>query len=137
LNDFFSDLELLYSERKVFNIFFLIVEKYVNLNTLGAELASKYIYEYGRSSLAGLLKNIGFSYKKDDNRRALMEKPHVRSLRKIFLKRYMDKLVNPDAKPCVYLDETWVFQNGTIRRSWQDEDVRSVRKISGEGGFSL
>jgi hypothetical protein len=62
-----------------------------------------------------------------------MEKPHVRSLRKIFLKRYMDKLVNPDAKPCVYLDETWVFQNGTIRRSWQDEDVRSVRKIS--GGF--
>jgi hypothetical protein len=55
-----------------------------------------------------------------------MEKPHVRSLRKIFLKRYMDKLVNPDAKPCVYLDETWVFQNGTIRRSWQDEDVRSV-----------
>ncbi|KAH0815548.1 hypothetical protein GEV33_007243 [Tenebrio molitor] len=51
-------------------------KKYVNLNTLGAELASKYIYEYGRSSLAGLLKNIGFSYKKDDNRRALMEKPH-------------------------------------------------------------
>jgi transposase len=67
--------------------FFLIVEKYVNLNTLGAELASKYIYEYARSSLAGLLKNIGFSYKEDDNRRALMEKPHVRSLRKIFLNR--------------------------------------------------
>jgi hypothetical protein len=47
----------------------------------------------------------------------------------------MDNLVNPDAKLCVYLDETWVFQNGTVRRSWQDEDVRSVRKISGEEGF--
>jgi hypothetical protein len=27
-----------------------------------------------------------------------------------------------------------VFANGTVRRSWQDEDVRSVKKISGEGG---
>ncbi|CAH1381610.1 unnamed protein product, partial [Tenebrio molitor] len=26
-----------------------------------------------------------------------------------------------------------VFANGTVRRSWQDEDVRSVKKISGEG----
>jgi hypothetical protein len=49
----------------------------------------------------------------------------------------MDNLVNPVSKTLVFLDETFVFQNGTVRRSWQDEDVRSVRKISGEGGFSL
>jgi hypothetical protein len=46
----------------------------------------------------------------------------------------MDNLNSSDPRPCVYLDETWVFANGTVRRSWQDEDVRSVKKITGEGG---
>ncbi|CAH1381968.1 unnamed protein product, partial [Tenebrio molitor] len=62
-----------------------------------------------------------------------MEKPHVTLLRKKFLKDYMDNLNSSDPRPCVYLDETWVFANGTVRRSWQDEDVRSVKKITGEG----
>jgi hypothetical protein len=43
----------------------------------------------------------------------------------------MDNLNSSDPRPCVYLDETWVFANGTVR---QDEDVRSVKKITGEGG---
>jgi hypothetical protein len=113
---------------------FSVVEKPVTLNSLGAELATKYIYEHKRSSLALLLKNLGFSYKKDDNRRALMEKPHVVALRKFFLSKFMKNAESSERKPCVFLDETWVFANGTVRRSWQDEDVRSVKKISGEGG---
>jgi hypothetical protein len=112
---------------------FSVVEKPVTLNSLGAELANKYIYEHKRSSLALLLKNLGFSYKKDDNRRALMEKPHVVALRKNFLSKFMKNAESSERKPCVFLDETWVFANGTVRRSWQDEDVRSVKKISGEG----
>jgi hypothetical protein len=112
---------------------FSVVEKPVTLNSLGAELATKYIYEHKRSSLALLLKNLGFSYKKDDNRRALMEKPHVVALRKNFLSKFMKNAESSERKPCVFLDETWVFANGTVRRSWQDEDVRSVKKISGEG----
>jgi hypothetical protein len=112
---------------------FSVVEKPVTLNSLGAELATKYIYEHKRSSLALLLKNLGFSYKKDDNRRALMEKPHVVALRKFFLSKFMKNAESSERKPCVFLDETWVFANGTVRRSWQDEDVRSVKKISGEG----
>jgi hypothetical protein len=105
---------------------FSVVEKPVTLNSLGAELATKYIYEHKRSSLALLLKNLGFSYKKDDNRRALMEKPHVVALRKFFLSKFMKNAESSERKPCVFLDETWVFANGTVRRSWQDEDVRSV-----------
>jgi hypothetical protein len=112
---------------------FSVVEKPVTLKSLGAELANKYIYEHKRSSLALLLKNLGFSYKKDDNRRALMEKPHVVALRKNFLSKFMKNAESSERKPCVFLDETWVFANGTVRRSWQDEDVRSVKKISGEG----
>jgi hypothetical protein len=55
-------------------------------------------------------------------------------LRKKFLKDCMDNLNSSDHRPCVYLDETWVFANGIVTRSWQDEDVRSVKKITGEGG---
>jgi hypothetical protein len=87
-----------------------------------------------RSSLALLLKNLGFSYKKDDSRRALMEKPHVVALRKFFSSKFMENAESSESQPCIFLDETWAVANGRVRRSWQDEDVRSVKKISGEGG---
>jgi hypothetical protein len=46
----------------------------------------------------------------------------------------MENAESSESKPCIFLDETWAFANGRVRRSWQDEDVRSVKKISGEGG---
>ncbi|KAJ3646484.1 hypothetical protein Zmor_024070 [Zophobas morio] len=107
---------------------------HVNLDTLGAELSAKFIYTYKRSSLAFLLKNLGFSYKKDDSKRALMEKSHVVALRKVFLSKYMENVNSAEKKPFIYLDETWVFSNGTVTRSWQDEDLRSVKRTSGDGG---
>jgi hypothetical protein len=55
-----------------------------------------------------------------------MEKPHVVALRKNFLSKFMKNAESSERKSCVFLDETWVFANGTVRRSWQDEDVRSV-----------
>ncbi|KAJ3657348.1 hypothetical protein Zmor_009158 [Zophobas morio] len=79
---------------------------HVNLDTLGAELSAKFIYTYKRSSLALLLKNLGFSYKKDDSRRALMEKPHVVALRKVFLSKYMENVNSAEKKPFIYLNET-------------------------------
>ena len=66
-----------------------------------------------------------------------MEKPHVKTFRKIFPQKYMEILASSETKQFVFLDETWVFDNGTVRRSWQDEDVRSVKRISGDGGEFL
>lgn len=80
------------------------------------------------------MKKIGFSYKKDSNRRGLMEKPNVQRMRREFLKRFMENEdLGENKKLCVFIDETWIFSNGSFRKSWQDDDVRSVRKISGEG----
>jgi hypothetical protein len=31
------------------------------------------------------------------------------------------------------MDETWIFQDGTISKSWQDNNVKSVRKTKVEG----
>ncbi|KAJ3661538.1 hypothetical protein Zmor_005931 [Zophobas morio] len=63
-----------------------------------------------------------------------MEKPHVVALRKVFLSKYMENVNSAEKKPFIYLDETWVFSNGTVRRSWQDEDLGSVKRTSGDGG---
>jgi hypothetical protein len=32
----------------------------------------------------------------------------------------------------VFMDETWIFQDGTISKSWQDNNVKSVRKTKVE-----
>jgi hypothetical protein len=92
------------------------------------------MYQHSRTSLAKLLKNIGFTYKKDDNRRALMEKPYVVTQRRKFLKKYMDNFASTNPKKVVVLDETWVYANGSVRKSWQDQDIRSVKRCSGDGG---
>jgi hypothetical protein len=31
------------------------------------------------------------------------------------------------------MDETWIFQDGIISKSWQDNNVKSVRKTKVEG----
>jgi hypothetical protein len=43
---------------------FFVVEKPATLSSLGTELATKFIYEHKRSSLALLLENLNFSLKK-------------------------------------------------------------------------
>lgn len=54
-----------------------------------------------------------------------MELPHVAFKRLVFLKEYM-KEKEESLYQFVFLDETWIFQNGTIGRSWQDGNKRSV-----------
>ncbi len=111
-----------------------ISELHVTLKTVSDMLKEKEIYHGSISSLTQVLNQIGFSYKKDDPRRALMEKPDVTKSRRTFLKCYMDNEALGSAKlPYVFLDETWIFSNGSVRKSWQDEDVRSVKKNTGDG----
>lgn len=51
--------------------------KHITLQTLKDELKTKEIVTLSRQSLAILLKDIGFKFRKDDNRRALVERHHV------------------------------------------------------------
>lgn len=109
-----------------------ILDQHVTLHSLLLELRKSYKFEGGKSSLNTLLKNMGFEWKQDNPRRGLMEYPRIASMRVTFLKQfilYMDKNI----WDYVYLDETWIFQNGTVCRSWQNDDVRSVRKTKYDG----
>lgn len=106
----------------------------VTLKTLLDRLKLWQNYTGGQTSLYKLLKRIGFSYQRENNRRALMETPHIAYQRRRFLEKYMENELKGDAKEqYVFLDETWIFSNGSFRRSWQDDDVRSVRKVKAEG----
>ncbi|KAK9685236.1 hypothetical protein QE152_g38201 [Popillia japonica] len=64
--------------------------KHVTLRSLNAELQAKQIVHMSKSSLAILLKDLGFKYKHDDNRRALMERLEIACMRSVFLRKYME-----------------------------------------------
>lgn len=63
-----------------------------------------------------------------------MEKPDIAEKRRRFLSLYMEnEQLGLEKKPYVFMDETWIFSNGSIRKSWQDDSIKSVKKETGEG----
>lgn len=86
------------------------------------------------TSLNRVLHHIGFKFKKEGNRRALMEKTHIADLRLQFLKGYIENLNSSCPRQVIFLDETWIFSKGSAGSSWQDDDIRSVRKPEGYDG---
>ncbi|KRT83750.1 hypothetical protein AMK59_3469 [Oryctes borbonicus] len=62
-----------------------------------------------------------------------MELPHIVLKRINFLSEYV-RYKKSETYKFVFTDETWIFQDGTVARSWQDDDVRSVRtrKVDGK-----
>lgn len=130
----------MYENRKCYCITHLVtISKYIlglgqhiTLKTLRERLTDFNIYTGSQTSLATILKSIGFKWKKDDPRRGLMELPHVVLQRMTFLKLY-HQYKEADLHNFVFLDETWIFQNGTIARSWQDADLRSVKSTKVDG----
>ncbi|XP_071050804.1 uncharacterized protein [Onthophagus taurus] len=104
----------------------------VTLGSLKLEIEKSNIV-LGKTNLSKVLNDIGFHYKADSNRKALMEKTHIADLRLTFLRKYVENM-NSLKRQVVFLDETWIFSKGTCRKSWQDEDVKSIRKPEGYDG---
>lgn len=102
------------------------------MTSLWQKLKEKQLFNGCPMSLGSLLKGIGFKWKKDDPRRGLMELPHVALKRVEFLRSYM-KEKQEALYQFVFIDETWIFQNGTIGRSWQDDNKRSVKTTKVDG----
>lgn len=102
------------------------------MSILWEKLKEKQLFNGCRMSLCSLLKEIGFQWKKDDPRRGLMELPNIALKRVEFLRSYI-KLKEEVLYQFVFIDETWIFQNGTIGRSWQDANKRSVKTTKVDG----
>lgn len=106
----------------------------MTLASLSTELKTKQILNISTTTLRTLLLHLGFKYKKDSNRRALMERSNIVTKRSQFLRKYRENKNSPVSRTVVFLDETWIFSKGSESKSWQDDDVRSVRKPQGFDG---
>lgn len=104
----------------------------VTLPVLKENLKIRGVLEIGLESLSKLIKKLGFRYKKDCNRRFLCEQPQIVSQRVQFLKKYTENYKSKFRK-VVFLDETWIFSNGSGSKSWQDDSVKSVKRKKGCG----
>lgn len=97
-------------------------------------MKAKEVVDVGKTSLKTVLHDIGFKFKKDDNRRVLVERLHIASMRSLFLRKYINNMNCPLSRELVFIDETWIYAKGSQTRSWQDNSVKSVRKPEGYDG---
>lgn len=97
-------------------------------------LEHRNILQTSSTSLRRLLHLLGFKFTKENNRRALMEKNDVAALRFSFLRKYQAILSCHLQRDIVFLDETWIFSKGSQTKSWQDDNIQSVRKPEGYDG---
>jgi hypothetical protein len=90
------------------------------------DLTLSIIYEYAKecldfnhnsTTLYRIIKSIGYSYKKVDRRKILTERQQIVNWRIRFCHKYLQLLKELDVK-IIFLDETWVYQNGNQVRQW-------------------
>jgi hypothetical protein len=82
-------------------------------------------YKGGRTTLWKILKSMGYKHKIVNGRKILCEKRYVIVAKIKFLRRYKE-LKNENLYNFVFLDETWIYQNGSAIRRWvHDTDVKS------------
>lgn len=106
-------------------------KEHVTLDTILFKLKEREFGDIGRTSLWQVLHNIGFKFKKEDNRKALCERSPVVHKRIEFLRKYTK--FKEEGATFIYLDETWIFSKGATKRIWQDDNIKSIKHTGGEG----
>ena len=89
-----------------------------------------------KESLRTVLKELGFKYGRVNGRKFLMERSDIASGRTKFLRK-MKKIRDAGNRPIVFLDETWVNQNYSVSKCWQDENsatATGIKPPTGKGG---
>ena len=90
-----------------------------------------------RTMLRLLLKELGFKYKKVDDRRYYYEQPHIIEQRRSYLCKMRQNRI--DKKTVVFLDETWANAHDGKDLAWVEDDavtggtLGGVRCPSGKG----
>ncbi|KAL4153955.1 hypothetical protein QTP88_001788 [Uroleucon formosanum] len=130
LDDFDADIV-----RRVVHEFYDRGE-YPTAITILTEVKKKCNWEGSVWSMRSLLKNLKFSFKKcNDGRKFLMERNDIVALRCTFLRKMCTLREQNDTRPVVYLDETWINQNHSRTRIWQNaEQTEGLKVPTGKGG---
>lgn len=96
------------------------------LDKLLVTLREADLYDGGRTSLSKLLRRIGFHYQKSNNRKILMERNDIALKRVVFLRKAKNIT---DWEKVVFLDETWLNANHTVKKTWNDDTAQSSTKV--------
>lgn len=107
----------------------------MTLDVLLADLKEGGEYNGSRSSLHVTLKEMGFTWKKANDRLLLMDKPDIVLKRLEFLRVYSDNVASAAPLTPVFLDETWIFQNGSSIKTWtNDSNPEAIpSRLQGDG----
>lgn len=95
-----------------------------SLDKLLSSLMNAGLFDGGKTSLYHTIRELGFTYKKYDNRKVLIEKPTIALLRCQFLR----KVKNVDIEKVVFLDETWLNENIHNDKGWTDDSIKGTLK---------
>jgi CRISPR/Cas system-associated endonuclease/helicase Cas3 len=99
------------------------------INDLHKHAKDECEYNCSRSKLYKLIKSMGYTFKKSNSRKVLIEQPHLLSKRIRFLRKYQQYL-ETNKYIFIFLDETWIYQNGSQLRLWVNEnDSLGVPKV--------
>ncbi|KAL4107543.1 hypothetical protein QTP88_017874 [Uroleucon formosanum] len=110
--------------------------EYPTALTILTEVKKKCNWKGSVWSMRSLLKNLKFSFKKcNDGRKFLMERNDIVALRCTFLRKMCTLREQNDTRPVNYLDETWINQNHSRTRIWQNaEQTEGLKVPTGKGG---
>ncbi len=78
---------------------------------------------------------MGYKFEAVNGRNILCEQKHVLAAKITFLRKYLQYKHSNENIRFVYLDETWIYQNGSqVRRRIHESDIKSnPSKIKAEG----
>ena len=104
--------------------------EYPTLSSLLAELKVKQLFPGGRSSLHKLVREMGFRYRKHENKRYILEQPHITEQRHKYLREMRANRSSEHPKPTIFLDETWCNSRHGRTHMWVDADGKEGFKHS-------
>ncbi|KAJ8909318.1 hypothetical protein NQ315_011666 [Exocentrus adspersus] len=85
----------------------------------------------GKDTLAKTLKIMNFTYGKVDRKSILIDRYEIVVWRMEFLRKI--RMFRNERKKIYYTDETWVNEGHTVKKVWQDGNVKNTRQATIEG----
>ena len=97
---------------------FYLRKELPTLDKLLGEVRRDLHFQGGKTTLWNILKELGFKYKTQDNRKYLTERNEVVALRYHYLRTIRNIRRQPIPPAIVYLDETWCNAHTTVKKCW-------------------
>ena len=112
-------------------------KEFPTLDSLLGVHKAKELFKGGRTTLWKVVREMGFCYKKHENRRYIYEQPRIIQQWHDYLRRLRKNRSPTEDRPMVYLDETWVNAHHGRDTMWVDDDGEAGWKRPSDKGGRL